>query len=361
VLGGHAASNDGAVSANEVELDGYGELLSRLKERVRTSRVRAARAANTELMRLYWSIGRDILDRQEAAGWGTKDVDRLAADLRAKFPERDWSRWNLLYMRSVAQTWPDGAAFVQQPVAQLPWGHVTVLLARLDDTAERDWYAAQAAEHRWSRAVLENQIASNVHQRIGAAPSNFGEHLVPADSELAPQLVRDPYVFDHLGLSGRIQEREFEQGLLDRLQKTLLEFGHGMAFVGRQVRFTVDGDDLLVDLLLFQVEQLRYIVVELKIGQFEPGYVGQLGTYVALVDDRLRKADRHSPTVGILLVAGRNEAIVRYALADARAPMAVANYTYDSLPPEEQAALPHADQLTAILDRDLDADHVDRT
>ncbi|MFJ2521340.1 YhcG family protein [Cellulosimicrobium cellulans] len=348
--------------ANEVEPDGYGELLSRLKERVRASRVRAARAANTELMRLYWSIGRDILDRQEAAGWGTKVVDRLAADLRAEFPDQQgWSRRNLLYMRSVAQTWPDGAAFVQQAVAQLPWGHVTVLLARLDDTAERDWYAAQAAEHGWSRAVLENQIASNVHQRIGAAPSNFVEHLVPADSELAQQLVRDPYVFDHLGLSGRIQEREFEQGLMDRLQETLLEFGHGMAFVGRQVRFTVDGDDLVVDLLLFHVEQLRYIVVELKIGQFEPGYVGQLGTYVALVDDRLRKADRHSPTVGILLVAGRNESIVRYALAGASAPLAVANYTYDSLPPDEQAALPRADELTAILKAEASEDTPNQT
>ncbi|MHA7134329.1 PDDEXK nuclease domain-containing protein [Oerskovia turbata] len=343
------------VSANEVEPDGYGELLSRLKERVRVSRVRAARAANTELLRLYWSIGRDILDRQEAAGWGTKVVDRLAADLRAEFPDqRGWSRTNLMYMRRVAEVWPSEQSFVQQAVGQLPWGHVTVLLDRLSETALRDWYAAQAAKHGWSRAVLENQIASQVHQRIGAAPSNFTEHLVPADSELAQQLVRDPYVFDHLGLTGRIHEREFEQGLMDRLQETLLEFGHGMAFVGRQVRFTVDGDELIVDLLLFHVEQLRYVVVELKIGQFEPGHVGQLGTYVALVDDRLRKADRHSPTVGILLVAGRNEAVVRYALAGASAPLAVANHTYDSLPPAEQAVLPRADQLQAILDVDLD-------
>ncbi|WP_407671888.1 PDDEXK nuclease domain-containing protein [Oerskovia douganii] len=346
------------VSAYEVGPDGYGELLSRLKERVRASRVRAARSANTELLRLYWSIGRDILDRQEAAGWGTKVVDRLAADLRAEFPDqRGWSRRNLLYMRSVAQAWPDGEAFVQQAVAQLPWGHVTVLLSRLDDATERDWYAAQAAGHGWSRAVLENQIASKVHQRIGAAPSNFPELLVPTDSELAQQLVRDPYVFDHLGLSGRVHERDVEQGLMDKLQETLLEFGHGMAFVGRQVRFTVDGDELIVDLLLFHVEQLRYVVVELKIGQFEPAHVGQLGTYVALVDDRLRKPDRHSPTVGILLVAGRNEAIVRYALAGASAPLAVANYTYDNLPPAEQAALPRADQLQAILDLDTTAPH----
>ncbi len=152
--------------------------------------------------------------------------------------------------------------------------------------------------------------------------------------------MRDPYVFDHLGLTGRVHERDMEQALMDKLQDTLLEFGHGMAFVGRQVRFTVNGDDLVIDLLLFHVDQLRYVVVELKIGQFESGHVGQLGTYVALVDDRLCKPDRHAHTVGILLVAGRNEAIVRYALAGAPAPLAVANYTYDSLPPQRAGRTP---------------------
>lgn len=137
---------------------------------------------------------------------------------------------------------------------------------------------------------------------------------------------------------------------MDRLQATLLAFGHGMAFVGRQVRFDVDGDELVIDLLLFHVEQLRYLVVELKIGRFEPGHIGQLGTYVALVEDRLRRPDRHAPTIGLLLVAGRNEQIVRYALSGASAPLAVADYTYDSLPPDARAALPPADQLTAALD-----------
>ncbi|WP_244985530.1 PDDEXK nuclease domain-containing protein [Cellulosimicrobium cellulans] len=278
-------------------------------------------------------MGRVILERQQAAGWGAKVVDQLATDLRAEFPDqRGWSRRNLLHMRAVAHAWPDEEVFVQQAVAQLPWGHVTVLLTRLDDPAHRDWYAAQAAEHGWSRAVLENQIASHLHQRTGAAPTNFTTHLTPADSELAEQLVRDPYVFDHLGLTGRVHERDMEQALMDKLQDTLLEFGHGMAFVGRQVRFTVAGDELVIDLLLFHVDQLRYVVIELKIGKFDSGHVGQLGTYVALVDDRLRNPGRHAHTVGILLVAGRNEAIARYTLAGAPAPLAVANYTYDGPP-----------------------------
>lgn len=338
--------------------EGYAELLEELKARVRSSQVRALRAANTEVLRLYWSIGRDILDRQQVAGWGSKVIDRLAADLRTAFPDqRGWSRRNLHYMRAVAEAWPDELGFVQQPAAQLPWTHVTTLLDRLTSSDERAWYAEKSAEHGWSRAVLEHQIATRLHQRIGAAPTNFADHLPAPDSDLARELVKDPYVFDHLGLTERVDERTLEQAMMDRLQETLLEFGHGMAFVGRQVRFDVNGDELVIDLLLFHIDQLRYVVIELKVGRFQPGYVGQLGTYVALVDDRLRRTGTHSPTVGILLCAERNERIVRYALASASAPMAVANYTYDTLPTNERATLPTAEELQAAIAVTLD-DHL---
>jgi len=329
---------------------GYAELLEQLKARVRTSQVRAARAANSELLQLYWSVGRDILDRQEQAGWGSRVIDRLAQDLRAEFPDqRGWSRSNLHYMRSLAAAWPD-TEVVPQAVGQLPWGHVRVLLDKLTTRQERDWYAAAAGKYGWSRDVLVHQVETRLVERIGSAPSNFADALPAPDSELAQQLVRDPYVFDHLALSGRVVERELEQALMDRLQDTLLAFGHGMAFVGRQVRFDGDGDELVLDLLLFNVEQLRYVVVELKIGRFDPAYVGQLGTYVAVVDDRLRRRDRHAPTVGILLCKGRNDTLVRYALAGAPAALAVADYTYDTLPPQERGGLPTAAELAAALE-----------
>lgn len=328
----------------------YGRLLGRLKEAVRTAQLRAHRVVNTELLTLYWTIGRTILDQQAAEGWGTGVINRLADDLRAEFPDmRGLGRSNVHYMRAMAEAWPQ-EAIVQQPVGQLPWGHVTVLLDKLDEQSERDWYAARAAEHGWSRNILLNQIMSRLRQRTAAAPSNF-EHRLPApDSELAQQLTRDPYVFDFLGLTDTAAERDVEQALMDRLQQTLLEFGRGFAFVGRQMHFDVDGDAYIVDLLLFHVDQMRYVVVELKIGRFKPDYAGQLGFYVALVDDLLRRPDRHAPTVGILLCAGRNERVVRYTLGSSASPMAIADYTYDTLPAAERAAMPPADDLTAVLD-----------
>lgn len=171
----------------------------------------------------------------------------------------------------------------------MPWGHITVLLDKITDPADRDWYAAAAVEHGWTRKVLLNQIIGQLHRRLGAAPSNFTTQLAPPDSELAQELTKDPYVFDFLSLTTRTRERDLERALMDRLQETLLEFGRGFAFVGRQVHFDVDGSDYYADLVLFNVDQLRYVVVELKIGQFEPEHLGQLGFYVAVVDDRLRR------------------------------------------------------------------------
>ena len=198
---GRSRDDEVELSDRAREPAGYAELLEQLKARVRASRVRAARTANSELLKLYWSVGRDILDRQEHAGWGSRVIDRLAADLREEFPDqRGWSRRNLHYMRALAEAWPE-QDFVQQAAAQLPWGHLMVLLDKLSTRQERDWYAVAATEHGWSRDVLVHQVASRLAERIGSAPSNFAAALPAPDSELAQQLVRDPYVFDHLALS----------------------------------------------------------------------------------------------------------------------------------------------------------------
>lgn len=349
-------SQDAARPVRKLDLpDEYDQLLAYLKTQVHAARQRAHRAANTELLTLYWTIGNAIVRRQAEHGWGAKIVDRLAGDLRAAFPDmRGFSRSNLHSMRRMASCWPR-EAIVQQAVGQLGWSQVVLLLERLDDPEVRNWYAAAAVAHGWSRDVLANQIANRTHTRLGIAPSNFAERLPAPDSELAQQLLKDPYVFDFLGLTERVAERELEQALMDKLSATLLEFGDGFAFVGRQVPFEVDGDDFYIDLLFFHVEQLRYIVVELKIGSFVPEFAGKLGFYVTLVDNTLRRSS-HAPTVGILLCASANETVVRYSLGATTSPMAVATYTYETLPPEERAALPPAEVVTAALATSIEVD-----
>lgn len=328
--------------------NGYTDLLGNLKHRVRAARTAALRTVNTQLIELYWSIGRDVSVQQESQGWGSGVIKRLADDLRAEFPEmKGFSARNLQYMTTFARAWP-GAAIAQQPVAQLPWGHITVLLDKIQPQKDRDWYAAAAVEYGWSRNVLMNMIMNRTLERTGAAPSNFAQQLVAPHSELAQQVAKDPYNFEFLGLSGEVAERDLENALTARITETLRELGPGFSFVGRQVHFDVDGDDFYVDLLFFHIEQSRYVVIELKTGKFRPEFAGKLNFYVALVDDVLRR-DHHNETIGILICGSKNDRSVRYSLGRATSPMAVAAYTYDSLPMEVRQGLPDAEHLTAAL------------
>lgn len=318
--------------------DGYNAVLDELKARVRAARLRAQRVVNTQLIELYWSIGATVAERQ-AAGWGSGVLGRLSADLRSEFPDTTgFSRRNLAYMATFHRAWSDGP-ITQQPAAQLPWGHIMVLLDKLDTREERDWYATSAVRYGWSRNVLDHHIKNRTRDRIGAAPSNFDASLPPGDSDLAQQLAKDPYVFDFLELGPETAERDLEQALMDRMVRFLAELGPGFAFVGRQVNIEVDGDDFYIDLLFFHTVQLRYVVFELKVGKFKPEYLGQLGFYVTLVDDRLRQS-AHANTIGILLVSDRNDAVVKYALRGTQQPVMVSSYTYDTLPPAERAILP---------------------
>jgi len=334
-------SADAAVPAE------YAATLDALKAQVRGARFTAQRRVNTELVRFYWQIGTTILDRQQHTGWGSDLVGQLAADLRMAFPEmKGFSRQNLFYMRSLAAAWPDADELVQQAAAQLPWGHIMVLLDRFDERERRDWYAAEALEHGSSRNVFEHRIATNAHERFASALTNFDRVLTSTDSDLAQQITRDPYVLDFHALDADASERQLEQHLVDRIIDTLRELGTGFAFVGRQVHFDVGGDDFYVDLPFFHVEQLRHVVVELKNGKFKPEHLGQLSFYVALVDDQLRR-EQHADTVGLLLVADKNDPVVRYALSGADSPVGVARY--DLLPPVLRAALPSEDDLTGML------------
>lgn len=332
--------------------EGYEQWLIDVASRIRATQYRVLRGTNIEAIRLYWSIGRDILERRERLGWGARIIQRLSVDLQREFPGRTgFSLSNLNYMRAMVAAWPDAGARPPQLVEELPWGHVRELLDRLDDPDDRNWYAQAAVEQGWSRAVLRFQIDSGLRGRSGAAPSNFDATLPPPDSDLAQQLTKDPYLFEVAALNRRLTEHDLEQSLMDRLQHTLLELGRGMTLAGRQVRLTVDGVDRYIDLLLFHVEQLRYIVIELKVVDFEPEHLGQLSTYVAMVDGMVRNRALHAPTVGLLLCTGKREATVRYALAGAGTPVAVAQW--QALPAEARAALPTAEELQTVLHDEL--------
>jgi predicted nuclease of restriction endonuclease-like (RecB) superfamily len=330
----------------DIQPTDYAETLDALKRRVHEARFTLQRRANAELLALYWHIGDTILTKQETSGWGSGVVTRLAKDLQAEFPTmRGFSRSNLFSMRAFAAAWPKRDGIVQQPVGQLPWTHVVELLSKLDDQALREWYAGKDVQHTWSRAVLVHQITTRLHERDAAAPSNFRAALSRLDSELAQQITKDPYTMGFLGVDSDVTERELEDRLTSRIVDTLRELGSGFAFIGRQHHIEVDGEDFYVDLLFFHVEQLRYVVIELKTRKFDPRDAGQLGFYVALVDDRMRLRDRHAPTVGILLVADKNDTVVRYSLAGTSQPMAVSRY---ELSPADQAALPAEETLTKL-------------
>ncbi|KVT42182.1 PDDEXK nuclease domain-containing protein [Burkholderia ubonensis] len=333
--------------------DDYRSWLTDLKQRVEHARQRAAASANRELVTLYWQIGRDILERQQRRGWGAKVVDQLARDLKDAFPDmRGFSPRNLKYMRALAQAWP-APEFVQQAVAQLPWSHVVTLLDKLKDPATRDWYAGKSLEHGWSRNVLAMQIDTQAHTRAGSAVTNFDARLPPPQSDLAREALKDPYVFDFLGLTEDAQERDIEQALTRHITRFLLELGAGFAFVGRQYRLEVGGDEFFIDLLFYHLKLRCYVVVELKATPFRPDYAGQLNFYLSAVDAQLR-APEDQPTIGLLLCRERNRLVAEYALRGMANPMGVAEYQLlRQIPKSLESGLPSIDRIEAELRPDL--------
>ncbi|MGA9367082.1 MAG: PDDEXK nuclease domain-containing protein [Steroidobacteraceae bacterium] len=323
----------------------YAALLEELKQRIRSSRLRAALSVNRELIVLYWSIGRDILARQRAEGWGTKVIDRLAADLRRTFPEMTGiSARNLKYMRAFAEAWP-AEEIVQQLAAQLPWGHHMHLLDALESPAEREWYARQAIHNGWSRNVLVHQIETGLVTRQGSALTNFSRTLPAEQSELAQQIIKDPYRFDFLSRGPDLQERDLERGLIEHLRSLILELGKGFAFVGSQHHLEVGGQDYYLDLLFYHLRLRCFVIFELKVEEFKPEFAGKMNFYLSAVDDQLRHPD-DEPSIGIILCKGRNEVIVEYALRDTSKPMGVAKYRLSpALPEQLKRDLPTAEDL----------------
>jgi len=332
----------------------YADWLTGLKQRIRSARQRALLAANEEQIRLYHDIGREILDRQGQQGWGTKVIDRLSADLRAAFPDmRGLSTSNLKYMRFFAQECPD-RRIGQQSADQLPWFHIVTLVTKLSDPALRDWYAREALEQSWPRDTLVIQIKNQLHLRQGAAVTNFEKRLAPPQAGLAAQILKDPYHFDFLGLGDEAHERDIENALIRHITRFLLELGAGFAFVGRQFRLEVAGDEFFIDLLFYHTRLKCYVVVELKAHAFKPEHAGQLNFYLSTVDAQI-KADDDKPTIGLLLCRSQNRLVAEYALSGIDKPIGVAEYQLvRALPKPLDTSLPSIEEIEAELSRDLD-------
>ncbi|MBF0609526.1 MAG: DUF1016 domain-containing protein [Magnetococcales bacterium] len=334
----------------------YATWLAELKARIHNAQQRAALAVNRELVLLYWQIGRDILARQGREGWGAKVIERLAQDLRGAFPEmKGFSRANLMYMRAFAEAWPD-AEIVQQAVGQLPWGHNLVLLAKLKAPDQRLAYAHRAIQHGWSRNVLAIHIERRLLEREGKAVSNFSLQLPKPHSDLAQESLKDPYLFDFLGVGNEAGERAMEEAIVHHITGFLLELGAGFAFVGRQVHLEVGGEDFFIDLLFYHLKLRCYVVIELKAGAFKPEHTGQLGFYLSAVDGEL-KSEHDNPTIGLLLCRSKNKVVAEYALRDSSQPMGVAEYQLiEALPAELQTSLPSIEAIEQALSGETAAD-----
>ncbi|UQN10765.1 YhcG family protein [Deinococcus sp. QL22] len=331
--------------------DDYATLLGNLKTQIRQAQTQAALSVNRELVLLYWQIGQSILERQGQAGWGAKVIDRLAQDLKTEFPEmKGFSRSNLSAMQQFAATWPD-PAIVQQLVGQIPWGHNVALLQKVKDPAAREWYARATIQHGWSRNILIHQIDSRLIERQGQATSNFDRALPAPQSELAGQLLKDPYNFDFLSLGTQALERDLERSLLAHLRDFMLELGVGFAFVGSQVHLEVGGEDFYLDLLFYHLKLRCYVVIDLKIGEFKPEYVGKMNFYLSAADDLLRHP-QDAPSIGLLLCKTQNKVIAEYALRGVEKPLGIASYQLaEALPDYLEGQLPSVEELEAELSR----------
>ncbi len=328
----------------------YHAFLATIKTRIQQAQLKAVIAVNTELILLYWQIGKAILARQHAEGWGAKIIDHLSADLHAAFPQmRGFSTRNLKYMRAFAQAYPD-EEFVQQVAAQIPWGHHLVLLDQVKDEEERRWYIEQSIAHSWSRNVLLHHIDSRLFHRKGKAITNFTKTLPALDSDLAQDALKDPYLFDFIATNDENKERHLQSGLLANLQRFLLELGVGFTFVGSNYHIVVGGEDYYIDLLFYHIRLRCFVVIELKAGSFKPEYAGKLNFYMTAIDRQVKQAEDNK-TIGIILCKTKSKVTAEYALSNIQNPMGVATYqTGDTLPDNLKEQLPDIKTLEARLE-----------
>ena len=364
----------------------YQEILKQLKEKIRLARTKVVYSANTQLLEIYWEVGRTILHQQSKEGWGTKVIDRLSNDLRAEFSDmKGLSVRNLKYMRAFAEAYPNfnysvekqlnqikfksseivqvppaqltksqKNQFVQAMLAQLSWYHHTTLLDKIKDPEVRLFYIQKTIENGWSRDVMVHQIESELYKRQGKMPSNFEQTIAPPGSELVRQVFKDPYKFEFIYLGEEATERDLEDALTKQVTKFLLELGQWFSFMGRQYKINLGDKEYFFDLLFYHTRLKRYIIIDLKIDEFKPEYKGKMEFYLNLADEQLKNED-DKPSIGLILCKTKDGLVVEYALRDSAKPIGVATYRISNkLTKEMKKELPSVEELESELNREVE-------
>jgi predicted nuclease of restriction endonuclease-like (RecB) superfamily len=352
----------------------YSAWLKELKTKVRLVQIKAAVKVNSELLRFYWELGQDIIDKQKNAKWGDGFLKQLSNDLSAEFPDikgfsltnlKYIKQWTIFYSQEIKKSQqavgknssqvlrhedePIGQQLVAQ-LTQIPWGHNIVIISKCKNTNEAFFYIQKTIQNNWSRAVLTHHIESDLFHREGKAITNFEVTLPVPQSDLAKEMLKDPYNFDFLALTEKHDERELEKALVNHVTKFLLELGAGFSYLGQQYKLEIAGDEFFLDLLFYHVKLHCYIVVELKAVKFKPEFTGKLNFYVSAVDE-LVKSEVDNPTIGILICKSKNDMVVEYALKDVHKPIGVSEYIITkNLPKEFKSSLPSIEEIEAELD-----------
>ncbi|MFA5810499.1 MAG: PDDEXK nuclease domain-containing protein [Thermoleophilia bacterium] len=333
-------------------MNGYGNLLGEIRERIRSAQYEALRAVNKELIGLYWDIGRMIVERQKSESWGKAVVEHLANDLQAEFPGiKGFSVRNIWYMREFYFIYGENEK-LQPLVAEIGWTHNMIIFRKCKDDLQREFYIRMTKKFGWTKNVLVHHIDNQAYEKTLLNQVNFDKTLPEEVRNQAKLAVRDEYTFDFLELGDEFSERQLETGILARVEPFLREMGGVFSFISSQFRLAIGSKEFFVDLLLYHRRLKCLVAIELKVGEFLPEYVGKMQFYLAVLDDRVREQDEN-PSIGIILCQSKERTIVEYALRDSSRPIGVAAYRMvSSLPEELSGQLPEPEQVALLMAED---------